>query len=91
MPSNLILSATTIPRASSRTALRPIFSCMSLHPASSPATVCCAYRSSLVRRPASSSLRRAFSSFSSFCRCRVSSSTGRLRPSGQRDARLSEL
>lgn len=91
IPSNRILSPTTIPLAKSRIALLPIRSCISLQPASSPATVCCAYLSSLHRASASPSLRRAFSSRSSFCRCRVSSSTGRLSPSGQRDERLSEL
>lgn len=41
IPSNLIFSTTTIPLASSLIALRPMRSCMSCHPASSIATVCC--------------------------------------------------
>lgn len=73
MPSNFILSCTTIPRANSRIARRPSLSCSSCHPASSPATVCCVYRSSFAMLAASSRDFRARSSFSSYSLCLVSS------------------
>lgn len=86
IPSSFIRSWTTMPRANSRMARLPIFSCRSCHPASSPATVCCVYRSSLARLSASSRDLRARSSFSSYNRCLVSSNS----PSGHLD-RFSEL
>jgi hypothetical protein len=87
IPSNVVRSLISIVLARSLMAFRPIFSWRSCHPASSPATTCCVYRSSLPNSSASSFVLLTFSSFSSFSRCRVSSS----KPRGQRVERDNEL
>jgi hypothetical protein len=87
IPSSVVFSRISIPLAKSRIARRPIFSCKSCHPANSLATTCCVYLSSCPNSSVSSFALRTLSSFSSFKRCRVSSSS----PSGQRVERDREL